>query len=283
MKPSKISEEQEWQLFELLEGNLSEAEAANLHQQMQSDAVLKAHYKALAQTYLPPIVTPFPDASSLKKKGSNRTVLFYISISAAAALAILWIFRPTVTKQIQTPNNIATLGTNPSSDKSTPGTPESEPWTQNHDHREINKGRAILSPLSTPTQTGNLGILTSEDLNETGVHPLILATEPIRKVKNINDSSFRRDTEVLASQNSSNGSNKPLPREAIQTAIAQRTPKTKRELLKSFYQDALRMVENGHLPHVNVKTVNKDQDWMPEFQVGLTLENNVILTSFNPE
>jgi hypothetical protein len=28
--------------------------------------------------------------------------------------------------------------------------------------------------------------------------------------------------------------------------------------------------------------VNNDADWMPEFQVGLTLENNVILTSFNP-
>jgi hypothetical protein len=283
MKPSKISEEQEWQLFELLEGNLSEAEAANLHQQMQSDGELKAHFNALAQTYLQPTFTPFPDASSLKKKGSSRTVLFYISFSAAAALAILWIFRPTVSTHIQTPINIATHSDNPFTDKTTPGTPESEPRTQDHDHREINKGRAILSQLSKPTQTGKFGSNKSEDLNETGVHPLILATEPVRKVKNINDSSFQRSTEVFASQNNANASNKPLTSETIQTAIAQRTPKTKRELLKSFYQDARRMVENGHLPHVNVKTVNRDQDWMPEFQVGLTLENNVILTSFNPE
>jgi hypothetical protein len=283
MKPSKISEEQEWQLFELLEGNLTKPAAEELFKAIGDDANLKAHYEALAQTYLQPIVTPFPDASSLKKKGSSRTVLFYISFSAAAALAILWIFRPTVSTHIQTPINIATHSDNPVTDKTTPGTPESEPWTQDHDHREINKGRAILSQLSTPTQTGNLGSLKSEALNETGVHPLILATEPIRKVKNVNDSNFRRGTEVLASQNNAKSSSKPLPSETIQSAIAQRTPKTKRELLKSFYHDARRMVENGHLPHVNVKTVNKDQDWMPEFQVGLTLENNVILTSFNPE
>ena len=141
----------------------------------------------------------------------------------------------------------------------------------------------MLAQLSESTQNGNMAGLKPEEHNEKGVHPLILATEPIRKVKNVNDSSFRRGTEVLATQNNANASNKPITQEAIQTAIAQRTPKTKRELLKSFYQDARRMVENGHLPHINVKTVNKDQDWMPEFQVGLTLENNVILTSFNPE
>ncbi len=283
MKPSKISEEQEWQLFELLEGNLTKPAAEELFKAMGDDANLKAHYEALAQTYLQPTFTPFPDASSLKKKGSSRTVLFYISFSAAAALAILWIFRPTVSTHIQTPINIATQAANPFTDKTTPGTPGPEPRTHDLDHREINKRHAILSQLSKPTQTGKLGSNKSENLNETGVHPLILATEPIRKVKNINDSSFRRGTEVFASQNNANASNKPLTSETIQTAIAQRTPKTKRELLKSFYQDARRMVENGHLPHVNVKTVNRDQDWMPEFQVGLTLENNVILTSFNPE
>lgn len=283
MEPSKISEEQEWQLFELLEGNLSESAAAELHRTLQHDATLKAHYNALAQTYLKPSITHYPDAPSLKKQHVNRKVLFYVSFSAAAALAILWIFRPTVSTHIQTPHNIATHAANPSSDKSTPKTSESQPWTVDHDRQANKKGRAILTQLSESTQNGNLAGLKPEEHNENGVHPLILATEPIRKVKNVNDSSFRRGTEILATQNNANTSNKPITHEEIQTAIAQRTPKTKKELLKSFYQDARRMVENGHLPHINVKTVNKDQDWIPEFQVGLTLENNVILTSFNPE
>ena len=238
----------------------------------------------MAQTYLKPSITHYPDAPSLKKQHVNRKVLFYVSFSAAAALAILWIFRPTVTTQIQNSNNIATTqGGSPSIDNSTPRTKESEPWTIDHDRQENKKGRAILAQLSESTQNENMAGLKPEEHNDKGVHPLILATEPIRKVKNVNDSSFRRSTEILATQNNANTSNKPITHEEIQTAIAQRTPKTKKELLKSFYQDARRMVENGHLPHINVKTVNKDQDWMPEFQVGLTLENNVILTSFNPE
>jgi hypothetical protein len=93
-------------------------------------------------------------------------------------------------------------------------------------------------------------------------------------VRNINDSLNTRKpspnkSAIVVAQN-----DRPSP------SIAQQ--KTRKELLKSFYLDAQRMVENGHLPHVKVKTVNNDADWMPEFQVGLTLENNVILTSFNP-
>jgi hypothetical protein len=96
-------------------------------------------------------------------------------------------------------------------------------------------------------------------------------------VRNINDSAkaqpvtIQRSPSILANTN-----NQPQSPKITQQ-------KTKKELLKSFYLDARRMIENGHVPHINVRTVNKDQDWMPEFQVGLTLENNVILTSFNPK
>lgn len=85
MKLSPISDEQAWQLFELLEGNLTEPAAKELFKAMQGDANLKAHYEALAQTYLQPTTTIYPDAPSLKKKTSNRTVLFYASMSVAAS------------------------------------------------------------------------------------------------------------------------------------------------------------------------------------------------------
>ena len=111
--------------------------------------------------------------------------------------------------------------------------------------------------------------------NSQTVHPLITATEPIRKVRNINDTVVRKTVSSQSTASALASIDRPSPK------IAQQ--KTKKELLKSFYLDARRMIENGHVPHINVKTVNNDEDWMPEFQVGLTLENNVILTSFNPE
>ena len=120
MKPSPITDEQAWQLFELLEGNLSKTAAAELHQAMQGDANLKAHYEALAQTYLQPTTTLYPDSPSLKKKTSNRTVLFYASMSVAASLVILWFFKASIATQNIAPIQSQIAKTSPSVDKTTP-------------------------------------------------------------------------------------------------------------------------------------------------------------------
>ena len=274
MKPSPITDEQAWQLFELLEGNLSKTAAAELHQAMQGDANLKAHYEALAQTYLQPTTTLYPDAPSLKKKTSNRTVLFYASMSVAASLVILWFFKASIATQNIAPIQSQIAKTSPSVDITTPSNTESAPPKPSLNRQGTKQNVATLVDRTQQKQTWETTSTVTENPNKQDIHPLIAATEPIRKVRNINDSVNTRkpspnNSAIVVAQN-----DMPSP------SIAQQ--KTRKELLKSFYLDARRMVENGHLPHVKVKTVNNDADWMPEFQVGLTLENNVILTSFNP-
>ena len=273
MKPSPITDEQAWQLFELLEGNLSKTAAAELHQAMHGDANLKAHYEALAQTYLQPTTTLFPDAPSLKKKTSNRTVLFYASMSVAASLVILWFFKATIATQNIAPIQSQIVKTSPSVDITTPSNTESA-TSRTPKRRSIKHSAETQLDQTAQTKTWETTSTLTENPNKQDIHPLIAATEPIRKVRNINDSLNTRkpspnESAIVVAQN-----DRPSPSIAPQ--------KTRKELLKSFYLDARRMVENGHLPHVKVKTVNNDADWMPEFQVGLTLENNVILTSFNP-
>lgn len=274
MKLSPISDEQAWQLFELLEGNLTESAAKELFKAMQGDANLKAHYEALAQTYLQPTTTIYPDAPSLKKKTSNRTVLFYASMSVAASLVILWFFKATITTQNIAPIQSQVAKTNPSVDITTPSITEPATFITPK-RRSIKHSAETQLDQTAKTKTWEMATIGSENPNNQTIHPLITATEPIRKVRNINDSSATRNPSqnksvLVLAQNDQPSS-----------SIAQQ--KTRKELLKSFYQDARKMVENGHLPHIKVKTVNKDADWMPEFQVGLTLENNMILTSFNPE
>jgi hypothetical protein len=44
MKQFEITEAQEWQLFEMLEGNLSAEEAALLHQDIESQPALAYHF-----------------------------------------------------------------------------------------------------------------------------------------------------------------------------------------------------------------------------------------------
>lgn len=268
MKPSPISEEQEWQLFELLEGNLSPIEAANLRKQIQGDANLEAHYKAMSHTYLTPADIHFTEKESLKKRQSKRTVYFYTSLSAAATIAILWFFsanraiQPVVPAQLQ----LTTTESQRPPTTSKPSNPSTLVVTTEAESKKNAKVVVFTTSEQNPTTTLD---------NSQTVHPLITATEPIRKVRNINDTVVRKTVSPQSTASALASIDRPSPK------IAQQ--KTKKELLKSFYLDARRMIENGHVPHINVKTVNNDEDWMPEFQVGLTLENNVILTSFNPE
>jgi hypothetical protein len=275
MKPSPITEDLEWQLFELLEGNLPPNIAEQLQQRIEKDIHLQAHYQALAQTYSIPTSTEFPEKESLKKRSVRNTIYFYTSLSAAAAVAILWFFnanraiQPVQPQQLRVAQN--TLSEQPLASALEPPVPSA-----NSVRYPI--ARKIEYANTKFDDPNNVHELVSAITNTSpSIHPLITATEPIRKVRNINDSAkaqpviIQRSPSILANTNNQ----PPSPK------IAQQ--KTKKELLKSFYQDARRMIENGHVPHINVRTVNKDQDWMPEFQVGLTIENNVILTSFNPE
>jgi hypothetical protein len=57
--------------------------------------------------------------------------------------------------------------------------------------------------------------------------------------------------------------------------------KTGFALAKSFYNDGKTMIQNGHVPHVNIKTINKSHSLLPTIQMGVRLENNVIMASFN--
>jgi hypothetical protein len=57
--------------------------------------------------------------------------------------------------------------------------------------------------------------------------------------------------------------------------------KTGFALAKSFYNDGKTMIQHGHVPHVNIKTINKSHSLLPTIEMGLRLENNVIMASFN--
>ena len=188
MKPSPITDEQAWQLFELLEGNLSKTAAAELHQAMQGDANLKAHYEALAQTYLQPTTTLYPDAPSLKKKTSNRTVLFYASMSVAASLVILWFFKATIATQNIAPIQSQIAKTSPSVDVTTPSITESAPPKPSLKRQGNKQNVATLVDRAQQPETWETTSTVTENPNKQDIHPLIAATESIRKVRNINDS-----------------------------------------------------------------------------------------------
>ena len=315
MNQFEITEAQEWQLFELMEGNLSAEEAALLLQEIESQPALAYHYNLLKQTYTSAQEIHFPDAQSLKKQPRNKQVYLWTSTAVAAAIIILFLWKPMA----------------PATNKSNSGVENKmgrvlENQNDGLGTTDLNQDKVsamqsqpsanAIRPTNSQATKNLAGNFTTEK-----IHPLITATNDFRSqrkdsqqstlltkieiVKNATSNSFAQH---LAGQGSigdalqfNNGENQgpqilPTPFGQNQNNVSgtesNPSPKAKLAknpsprktgfaLAKSFYYDGKTMIQNGHLPHVNIKTINKSHSLLPTIQMGVRLENNVIMASFN--
>lgn len=315
MNQFDISEAQEWQLFELLEGNLSAEEAARLHQEIESQPALAYHFNLLKQTYTSAPEIDFPDAQSLKKQPRNKQVYLWTSTAVAAAIAILFLWKPIAP---------ATNKSNPSSENKMGQVLENQndglgTSDLNQDKVSANESQRSTNAIR-PTNSQATKNLASNFAAEK-IHPLITATNDFRSqrkdsqqssivakneiVKNATTNSFAQQ---LADQGTigdalqfTGGENQglqtlPTPigtnQNNITGAVSTQSPKanfvknatprkTGLALAKSFYNDGKTMIQNGHVPHVNIKTTKKSHSLLPTIEMGVRLENNVIMASFN--
>jgi hypothetical protein len=315
MKQFEITEAQEWQLFELLEGNLSADESALLHQEIEAQPALAYHFNLLKQTYTSAPEIHFPEAQSLKKHPRNKRVYLWTSTAAAAVIALFLLWKPISTltnkSSIDAQNNMGQVFENQNDGLGTSDL--------NQDKASANESRPSANAIR-PTNlqaTKNLaGNFTTEK-----IHPLITATNDFRGQKNDSQqSTLLAKIEIVknATANSlaqhlldqgtigdalqfNNGENQgpqvlPTPFGQNENTISEtestQSPKAKLAknasprktgfaLAKSFYNDGKTMIQNGHVPHVNIKTINKSHSLLPTIQMGVRLENNVIMASFN--
>lgn len=315
MNQFAITEAQEWQLFELLEGNLSAEEAALLHQEIESKPALAYHYNLLKQTYTSAPEIYFPNTQSLKKQPRNKQVYLWTSTAVAAAIAILLLWKPISTftnkSALDAENKIGQVFKKHNTSLGT--------LDLNQDKARANESQRSansIRPTNSQSTKNLAGNFTTEK-----IHPLITATNDFRsQIKDSQQSNIVAKIEIVknATANSlaqhlsdqgtigdalqfNNGENKgfqtlPTPigtrqnnengTESTQSPKAKlaKNPsprKTGFALAKSFYNDGKTMIQNGHVPHVNIKTINKSHSLLPTIQMGVRLENNVIMASFN--
>lgn len=317
MKQFEITEAQEWQLFELLEGNLSADESALLHQEIEAQPALAYHFNLLKQTYTSAPEIHFPAAQSLKKQPRNKQVYLWTSTAAAAAIALLLLWKPIST--LTNKSSIAAqdkMGQVFEKSKQNEGlempslNPDSAPKT------ESDRSANSISSAKTQATKNLAGNFTTEK-----IHPLITATNDFRsqrkdsqqsnivaKIEIVKNATANSLAQHLLDQGTigdalqfNNGENQgpqllPTPFGQNQNTISgtESTPSPKAKLAKnasprktgfalakSFYNDGKTMIQNGHVPHVNIKTINKSHSLLPTIQMGVRLENNVIMASFN--
>ena len=285
MKQFEITEAQEWQLFELLEGNLSADESALLHQEIEAQPALAYHFNLLKQTYSSAPEIHFPEAQSLKKQPRNKQVYLLTSPAAAAVIALLLLWKP-----------ISTL-TNKSSIAA------QDKMGQVFEKPKLNEGLEMqsLNPYSAPKKESATNDFRSQrkDSQQSNI------VAKIEIVKNATSNSLAQHLsdqgtigDALQFNNGENQGPQSLPtpfgqnENTISGTESTPSPKAKLAknasprktgfaLAKSFYNDGKTMIQNGHVPHVNIKTINKSHSLLPAIQMGVRLENNVIMASFN--
>jgi len=317
MKQFEITEAQEWQLFELLEGNLSADESALLHQEIEAQPALAYHFNLLKQTYTSAPEIHFPEAQSLKKQPRNKQVYLWTSTAAAAAIALLLLWKPIST--LTNKSSIAAqdkMGQVFEKSKQNEGLEMPSLNLDNAPTKESDRSANAIRPTNSQATKNLAGNFTPEK-----IHPLITATNDFRsqrkdshqrnivaKIEIVKNATSNSLAQHLSDQGTigdalqfNNGENQgpqllPTPFGQNQNTISgtESTPSPKAKLAKnasprktgfalakSFYNDGKTMIQNGHVPHVNIKTINKSHSLLPTIQMGVRLENNVIMASFN--
>jgi len=315
MNQFDISEAQEWQLFELLEGNLSAKEAALLHQEIESQPALAYHYNLLKQTYATAPEIQFPDAQSLKKQTRNKLIYLWTSTAVAAAIAILLLWKPISTftnkSTLEAQNKIGQVFDKTNNSEEAPDL--IGPNSRGEESKRSAETMRTAKSQATKNLAGNSVVEK--------IHPLITATNDFRSKRNdsqqssivANIGTIKIETsnslaqhlsdqgsigDALQSTTGGNQKNEMLPppsrngenkENGIERARTDKTKFAKNSslrnnklaLAKSFINDGKTMIQNGHIPHVNIKTISKSNSLIPTIEMGVRLENNVILASFN--
>lgn len=91
---NQIPEEIQWQIFELLEGNLTPEESEKTLKLIESNSDYQTFYRELSLTYLKPEPSEFPNKSVLLKSSSSTFTIWRnltLLASSAAAIALLWL------------------------------------------------------------------------------------------------------------------------------------------------------------------------------------------------
>lgn len=287
----EISEEQQWLIFELLEGNLSKQESESTLKSIHDNPELLQFYKELKLTYL------VPDNSVLFNKKQNlKKSIFTIQIQStlkyAAAIAVFgiisWLFyfsklnkinpqissTPKIDKQNETHLEKATeLG---------PKTKLSA-FAKIKNNRIYPKDNQTISNYSTVKLVANTPIKQLDSPSFTNAFSFensfltqILENQylsdeeklsKILKWKRLNADANLNKTENLENSNLEN--NKV---EMVFTDFEQLEKDHQKQLRKLWFTEARNGLKYGKIPQVKLVSSRKVNNWIP--QVNLQLKAN---------
>jgi hypothetical protein len=287
----EITEEQQWLIFELLEGNLSKQESESTLKSIQNNPELLQFYKELKMTYL------VPDNSILfNKKQTLKKTIFTVQIQTtlkyAAAIAVFgiisWLFYFSKLNKIN-PQISSIPKKDNQNEINTEKTTEPSPKTnlhafaKNKNNRIYPKDNQTISNYSTaklvataPIKQLDSPIFTNAFSFENSFLTQILENQylsdeeklsKILKWKRLNANAHLNKAENIENSNLEN--NKV---EMVFTDFEQLEKDHQKQLRKLWFTEARNGLKYGKIPQVKLVSSKKENNWIP--QVNLQLKAN---------
>jgi hypothetical protein len=287
----EISEEQQWLIFELLEGNLSKEESESTLKAVQSSPELFQFYNELKLTYLAPDNSIlFNKKQTLKK--SIFTVQIQSTLKYAAAIAVFgiisWLFYFSklnkINPQISSIPRIEKQSKNDTENTTVPGSK-----TNLHANTKIKNNRIYQKDNQTISNNSTVKLVVNAPIKQLDSHIITTAfsfensfltqilenqylsdeekLSKILKWKRLNADANLNKTENLGNSNLEN--NKV---EIVFTDFKKLEKDHQKQLRKLWFTEARNGLKYGKIPQVKLVSSKKENNWIP--QVNLQLKAN---------
>lgn len=283
----EIHEDIQWEIFEFLEGNLTEEQKTSVLQKISKDKNLEKYYLSLQKTYLKPdnsIV--FTQTNKLIKKTIGIT--FFNPIKYAAAASIIGILSYLFINQFSTTTILETnkvvkkdsiLTNNISITKSTAAnTPTSENpinsnWEKTNSFRLVKNEQPVLNSATAHLQ--NRKRIHSEEYNfyhnlsenqyltNAQKKQIMLKWLLIHSADNSHLCSNQECTEIIA--------NNP-PSQSVNFII-------EKELSNQWIQEVKLMIKHGELPKIKFVASKNEQNWLPNVGIQLNTQSAALVAN----
>lgn len=276
----EISEEYQWKIFELLEGNLSESERNSLEREINNNESLNHFYQTLKLTYLEPQEIQFPNKQRLLKK-STFTIFknVYFQYSAAAILLMIggyFIVSQKINKstlkikqEVSTIQSEQTLKPEIKSAKSEltkthrlVSTPAPKPITEPIKRLVSFRGKAFKPSTKLIDENQFLNqLVDNQYLSNSEKKQMMLKwllinsnNQQLELSHNIEVSEIITEVKLVEQP--------LLSAEELETA----------ELNEIWVKEAKEMLKKGQFPKIKFVTTKKEKKWLPSFGIEIQTE-----------
>lgn len=264
-----ITEDWQMKIFDLLEGNLSEAESKKILAEIEKDSALKHEYVLMKKTYLTPDNIVFAEKQKLYKRGLFviRPVIYRAAAAAAIIMAGSFAFYYLgQNKQIQQ------TGTSISNQiKTKPSQPGNSPAEATAKAFEVPKKSPEASKATSPKRSTT----TDEIIKDSAV-------DSEEKVVPYYESPYYVQDEIIVNEMASNEQESDTTTDAIGLSPETMLPvprEKRRTLMYKLLNNSRTMIANLQLPDVSFKALKNENKPYPKIQMEIkTLKTDVIAT-----